>query len=141
MYFSVRNLKKSFHKNKLVLKNLSFSMNKGEILSFVGESGSGKSTFLNCISGLENIDSGTIILNEKILNGKGKTVRAQDRRIGHVFQDNPLFPHLTLLKNILFNLKKIDKKNLDEVISVSGLKIYSLDFHMSYQVEKNKEPV
>ena len=67
MYFSVRNLKKSFHKNKLVLKNLSFSMNKGEILSFVGESGSGKSTFLNCISGLENIDSGTIILNEKIL--------------------------------------------------------------------------
>ena len=67
MYFSVKNLKKSFHKNKLVLKNLSFSMNKGEILSFVGESGSGKSTFLNCISGLENIDSGTIILNEKIL--------------------------------------------------------------------------
>ena len=85
MYFSVRNLKKSFHKNKLVLKNLSFSMNKGEILSFVGESGSGKSTFLNCISGLENIDSGTIILNEKILSGKGRTVRAQDRRFFFFF--------------------------------------------------------
>lgn len=122
MYFSVKNLKKSFHKNKLVLKNLSFSMNKGEILSFVGESGSGKSTFLNCISGLENIDSGTIILNDKILNGNGKTVRAQDRRIGHVFQDYPLFPHLTLKKNILFNLKKINKKNLEEVIAASGLK-------------------
>ena len=122
MYFSVKNLKKSFHKNKLVLKNLSFSMNKGEILSFVGESGSGKSTFLNCISGLENIDSGTIILNDKILNGNRKTVRAQDRRIGHVFQDYPLFPHLTLKKNILFNLKKINKKNLEEVIAVSGLK-------------------
>ena len=122
MYFFVKNIKKSYRCDNPVLKNLSFSMSKGEILSFVGESGSGKSTFLNCISGLENIDSGTIILNEKILNGKGKTVRAQDRRIGHVFQDNPLFPHLTLIKNILFNLKKIDKKNFDEVITVSGLK-------------------
>ena len=56
MYFFVKNIKKSYNRDFPVLKNLSFSMSKGEILSFVGESGSGKTTFLRSVSGLEKLD-------------------------------------------------------------------------------------
>ena len=63
MFLKVKNLIKSYADNQPVLKKLNFHLQKGELLSFVGESGAGKSTFLKCLSGLEKIDSGEIILN------------------------------------------------------------------------------
>ena len=121
MYLEVKNLVKYYQKDVPVIKKLNFSVEKGEIISFLGESGSGKTTFLKCISGLETINSGTISLNNNILNNKNIFIKPQKRKIGFVFQDYPLFPHLNLKDNITFNLKSKYLKKLDYMISLTGL--------------------
>ena len=121
MYLEVKNLVKYYKEDSLIIKNLNFSVKKGEIISFLGESGSGKTTFLKCISGLEKINSGMISLNNKILNNGTVFVKPQERKIGFVFQDYPLFPHLNLKQNITFNLKDKYFKKFDYMISLTGL--------------------
>lgn len=121
MYLEVENLVKSYG-NNLVIKNLTFSIEKGQLISFVGESGSGKSTFLKCLSGLENINSGKVILNNKIINDKSLFVKPQRRKIGYVFQDYPLFPHLNIKENICFNLEKRYFKNFEDIVKLTNLK-------------------
>ena len=121
MYLEIKNLVKSYNINVNVIKDLSFSVNKGELISFVGESGSGKSTFLKCISGLEKINSGNIKLNNQTLNSKDVFVKPQNRKISYVFQDYPLFPHLNIKKNICFNLDKEYYKNLQKIIKLTNL--------------------
>jgi len=81
MYLEVKNLVKYYKEDSLIIKNLNFSVKKGEIISFLGESGSGKTTFLKCISGLEKINSGEITLNDKILNNGSVFVKPQERKI------------------------------------------------------------
>ena len=122
MYLEVENLVKSFG-NIPVIKNLTFSIEKGQLISFVGESGSGKSTFLKCLSGLENINSGKVILNNKIINDKNLFVKPQRRKIGYVFQDYPLFPHLNIRDNICFNLEKRYFKNFEHIVKLTNLKL------------------
>tara|TARA_B110000037_G_C17033485_1_gene470546 strand:+ start:17 stop:982 length:966 start_codon:yes stop_codon:yes gene_type:complete len=121
MYLEVKNLVKYYREETPVIKKLNFSVKKGEIISFLGESGSGKTTFLKCISGLEKINSGTISLNNNILNNRNIFIKPQKRKIGFVFQDYPLFPHLNLKENIIFNLKPKYIKKLDYMISLTGL--------------------
>ena len=121
MYLEVENLIKSYGNNP-VIKNLTFSIEKGQLISFVGESGSGKSTFLKCLSGLEDINSGKVILNDKIINDKNLFVKPQRRKIGYVFQDYPLFPHLNIKENICFNLEKKYFKNFNDVVKLTNLK-------------------
>ena len=121
MYLEVENLVKSYG-NNLVIKNLTFSIEKGQLISFVGESGSGKSTFLKCLSGLENINSGKVILNNKIINDKNLFVKPQRRKIGYVFQDYPLFPHLNIKENICFNLEKRYFENFEDIVKLTNLK-------------------
>ena len=121
MYLEVENLVKSYGNNP-VIKNLTFSIEKGQLISFVGESGSGKSTFLKCLSGLEDINSGKVILNDKIINDKNLFVKPQRRKIGYVFQDYTLFPHLNVKENICFNLEKRYFKNFNDVVKLTNLK-------------------
>ena len=115
MFLEVKDLIKSYDKNLPVLKKLNFQLQKGEFLSFVGESGAGKSTFLKCLSGLEKIDSGEIILNGKIINNHNTFLPPQQRKISYVFQDYALFPHLNIRDNICFNL---DAKYLPVIYGV-----------------------
>ena len=124
MYLEVKNLVKYYNKELPIIRKLEFSVKKGEIISFLGESGSGKTTFLKCIAGLEKIHSGSISLNNVVLNDKGVFVKPQDRKIGFVFQDYPLFPHLNLEENIVFNLDKKYHKNLDYILNLTGLKYF-----------------
>ena len=121
MHLKVNNLIKFYKKEHPLISSLNFSVEKGEIVSFLGESGVGKSTFLKCISGLEPINSGSIVLNEKVLNSKDIFVPPQKRNIGFVFQDYPLFPHLTLKENIVFNLEKRFLKKLDYMLDLTNL--------------------
>ena len=121
MHLKVNNLVKFYKKEDPLISSLNFSVEKGEIVSFLGESGVGKSTFLKCISGLEPINSGSIVLNEKVLNDKDIFVPPQKRNIGFVFQDYPLFPHLTLKENIVFNLEKRFLKKLDYMLDLTNL--------------------
>ena len=121
MHLKVNNLIKFYNKEQPLISSLNFSVEKGEIVSFLGESGVGKSTFLKCIAGLESINSGSIELNEKVLNNKDIFVPPQKRNIGFVFQDYPLFPHLTLKENIVFNLDKRFLKKLDYMLDLTNL--------------------
>ena len=122
MYLEVNNLVKYYKKENLIIKKLNFSVKKGEIISFLGESGSGKTTFLKCLAGLEMINSGSVRLNGRMLNDENHFVIPQKRNIGFVFQDYPLFPHLNLKDNILFNIDVINFEKLDYMLSLSGLK-------------------
>jgi len=121
MYLEVKNLVKSYNNSEIVINNLSFSVEQGQLISFVGESGSGKSTFLKCLSGLEIPNSGFISLNGEIINGDNVFVKPQNRKIGYVFQDYPLFPHLNIKENICFNLNDRYLKNFTKIIDLTNL--------------------
>ena len=122
MYLKVKNLVKHYSTEYPIIKDLSFSVDKGELISFLGESGSGKTTFLKCLAGLEKINSGYIELNGEILNNDIRFESPQKRKVGFVFQDYPLFPHLSLKNNITFNLEKKYHKNLDSILKLTGLR-------------------
>ena len=122
MFLKISDLKKYYNESEPLIRNLNFSVNKGEIVSFIGESGSGKTTFLKCLAGLEKINSGSIELNGKILNDDTTFVNPNLRKIGFVFQDYPLFPHINVLKNITINLEKSFFSKLDYILELTNLK-------------------
>lgn len=126
----VQNLSKTYGKGETrvdALKNVSFTMNKGEFAAVVGESGSGKSTLLNCIGGLETPTSGKIYINNDDIFKMKEQNRTIFRRrnIGFVFQSFQLIPELNVEQNIIFPIlldyKKPDKKDIDEILNVLGL--------------------
>ena len=115
----VENLKKTFNDNLEILKGISFSVQKGEVLSIIGPSGSGKSTLLRCISQLEDVTDGTITICGKKLVENGVYV---DKKLKHeiilksglVFQNFNLFPHYSVLKNVTEPQIQILKRTKDE---------------------------
>ena len=122
MFLRISDLKKYYNESEPLIRNLNFSVNKGEIVSFIGESGSGKTTFLKCLAGLEKINSGSIELNGTVLNDNSTFVNPNLRKIGFVFQDYPLFPHINVLKNITINLEKSFFSKLDYILELTNLK-------------------
>ena len=121
MYLDIQKLVKYYNKDNPIIKELDFSVKKGEFVSFIGESGSGKTTFLKCLAGLEKINSGRITLNNKVLNDKDVFIKPHLRKIGFIFQDYPLFPHLNVFDNIKINLKQSYFKNIDYYTGLLGL--------------------
>ncbi len=98
----VKNIKKNFGKTQ-VLKGISFSLEKGQVLAIIGSSGSGKTTLLRCLNFLETADQGEIIINGKVLTGKGlsdQQIRENRLHFGLVFQNFNLFPQYTALQNV-----------------------------------------
>ena len=121
MFLSIENLIKFYSKDDPLIKDLNFSVNKGEFVSFIGESGSGKTTFLKCLAGLEKINSGKIILNNRVLDDKTTFVKPNHRKIGFIFQDYPLFPHLSVLENLKINLDEQYEKNINYYVELTGV--------------------
>lgn len=121
MFLSIENLIKFYSKDDPLIKDLNFSVNKGEFVSFIGESGSGKTTFLKCLAGLEKINSGKITLNNRVLDDKTTFVKPNHRKIGFIFQDYPLFPHLSVLENLKINLDEQYDKNIKYYVELTGL--------------------
>jgi iron(III) transport system ATP-binding protein len=93
-----------------VVEDVSLDLEPGYITALLGGSGAGKSTLLRLFAGLEPVDSGEIRLGDDLLSAAGKTVRAEKRRIGLIFQDFALFPHLTAAQNVAFGLKSRGKE-------------------------------
>lgn len=119
----VNNLKKSFGTLQ-ILKGISFSVSQGEVLSIIGPSGSGKSTILRCISQLEDVTDGTIEICGQSLVENGKYADKKSRRnvilkSGLVFQNFNLFPHYSVLKNVMDPQIRVLKKSKEEAEKTS----------------------
>lgn len=121
----VKNIMKDFGTTG-VLKGISFSIEKGEIVAIIGSSGSGKSTLLRCLNFLERADSGEIIVDNEVIFKTGDDIKDEqilrEKRLhfGLVFQQFNLFPHLTVLKNVslaidLMAKEKLKKKTINKI--------------------------
>ena len=104
---------------KVGLGGVSLRVEEGQIGCLIGPSGSGKSTVLSCIAGLEPVNAGQISVGGRPLSAPGKTVPPEKRRVGMVFQDFALFPHLTVAENIRFGGK--NGAAVDEMCKLCGL--------------------
>ena len=108
-------LNKSYENGLKVLNDITFSLKKGEVVVIIGPSGCGKSTFLRCLNMLEPVDSGTIRFKDRVIDRANKDVYELRQKIGMVFQSYDLFPHLTILDNILLAPIKVQKRERSEV--------------------------
>lgn len=106
---------KSFDGAPPVLKDITFSIKKGEVVVIVGPSGCGKSTFLRCLNLLEHIDSGEIWLDGKHIHADEKNIHKYREKIGMVFQSYDLFPHKTVLENVMLAPMLVQKRNKEAV--------------------------
>ena len=98
-FVDITNVRKSFGDTE-VLKGVTINVEKGEIVTIIGRSGSGKSTLLRCINGLETINDGQIRINGETVHDKGTDLRKLREKVGIVFQQFNLFPHMTVEQNI-----------------------------------------
>ncbi len=148
-------LTKSFEPSEKVVDRVSFTVNRNEIFALLGPSGCGKTTTLRMIAGFEHADEGEVILNERTLTrngpaynrpesgaagaggdktaaGNGATsthseyLEPEERGIGFVFQDYALFPHLSVIRNVMFGLRKVPRKQREEraleILCMMGLR-------------------
>jgi iron(III) transport system ATP-binding protein len=120
----IQNISKSFG-DHLVVKNLNLSLQKGKIGCLLGPSGCGKTTVLRAIAGFDAIDSGRIIINDVVVSEEFWMIPPQNRQIGMVFQDYALFPHLNVIDNVGFGLRKMNKDQkliyVSELLELVGL--------------------
>ncbi|MEG1642357.1 MAG: amino acid ABC transporter ATP-binding protein [Synergistaceae bacterium] len=131
---TVKNLTKSFRKNE-VLKGITYTINKGEKIVVIGPSGSGKSTFLRCMNLLEEPTSGEVWLDGIMLNSPECDIDKQRQKMGMVFQQFNLFPHMTVLKNITYSpikLKLQTEKEAEENAKILLKRIGLEDKAQSY---------
>ena len=125
-YFEVRNVDFCVG-GKTKVKNVSFSIkNEGDVVCLLGPSGIGKTTILRTIAGLEKINNGSITINDKVISSNKNHLEPESRNISLAFQENSLFPHYNVEKNILIGAEKKNKKrkkiNPKEVIKLLNLK-------------------
>ncbi len=98
-----------------VIDGIDLSVSKGEVVVLIGPSGCGKSTLLRCINGLEPIDAGTVTLHGEPVVHNSRNLYKIRQKIGMVFQSYDLFPHLTVLKNIMLAPMKVQKRSKEEI--------------------------
>ncbi len=120
----LEHIKKSFGDNE-VLKDISMSVNKGEVIAIIGPSGGGKSTLLRCATLLETFDSGSLKYGEvcvaendanaKAVYGSSRIIKQAKSKFGLVFQNYNLFPHYSVLRNVMDAPIYVQKRNKDEV--------------------------
>ena len=116
----VKNLKKQYGDN-VILKNINLYIDKGEVVSLIGPTGSGKSTILRCITDLESITSGEILIEGNNLTDKNvdkKIKKEMLLKTGMVFQTFNLFPHMSVRNNIVRTLKLVKNMNTEKAESI-----------------------
>lgn len=127
---NVENIRKSYGKTE-VLKDISFSLKKGEVLAIIGSSGSGKTTLLRCLNFLETPGNGKISVNDKVLFDSNDSSAKSDSEIrkrrlhfGLVFQSFNLFPQYTVIENIMLAPKLAVKEQIKQTGEYMGAKSY-----------------
>ena len=111
---SVRHLKKAFG-DHVIFADFNMDVRKGEVVVVIGPSGCGKSTLLRCLNGLEPIQGGEILLDGEPVLRESKSITRMRQKIGMVFQSYELFPHKTILENILLAPMKVQKRPRSDV--------------------------
>ena len=114
---------KSYSGTAEAVKDVDLTVYYGEILVLLGPSGCGKTTLLRLVAGLEEPTNGTLALGGQLVSTTGKFIKPENRKVGMVFQDYALFPHLNVQKNIEFGLDSSTKssKTVEEIINLVGL--------------------
>ena len=131
MFLKIKNLTFFHRKDALVLNKINLNIDKGEYVSILGSSGSGKTTLLRVIAGLEKQDGGSIMMDNEIISNESIMIAPEKRNIGLVVQDKALFPHLNVIKNIMFGIRnQSNKQNTANDI----MKLFKIEKH------KNKFP-
>ena len=110
----IENLVKRFDDNT-VLDGITLTVHEGEVLVIVGPSGCGKSTLLRCINGLESIQGGSITYRGEAVDGKSAEIAKIRQKIGMVFQSYELFPHMSILENVVISPVLVQKRDRREV--------------------------
>ncbi|MDW8801880.1 amino acid ABC transporter ATP-binding protein [Clostridium sp. A1-XYC3] len=112
----IKNLHKEYAQ-KEILRGIDLNIHKGEVVVVLGPSGCGKSTLLRCLNGLESIQGGSIEFSGKSLTDKNVNWQEVRQKIGMVFQSYDLFPHMTVIQNILLGPMKVQKRPMDEIMT------------------------
>ena len=121
-----------------VLKGINMDVEQNKVHSILGASGSGKSTLLQCINGLEKIQKGKILVDEIEVNDKKTNLNSLRKKIGIVFQQFNVFPHLTTLENVTLALKTVLKKNKKEAKEIAEQQIQKIGLSDKMNVYPSK---
>jgi iron(III) transport system ATP-binding protein len=107
----------------VVLTDVDLSVEPGEIVALLGPSGCGKTTLLRSIAGLESVDSGEIIVGDRLVSSMDVSIAPEKRRVGMVFQDWALFPHMSVAKNVGYGLDRNERAEgrIEEALAMVGL--------------------
>lgn len=121
----LRSISCAYDPSRPAVRDISFSVREGEILCLLGPSGCGKTTILRAIAGFERVQSGDILLSGRVVSSPSETVPTEHRRVGMVFQEYALFPHLPVADNIAFGLSHLPRAErrrlVDEMLCLTGL--------------------
>ena len=113
-----------YYDRRATLTQLNLNLQEGEIGALIGPSGAGKSTVLNCIAGLEPVTAGEIHIGDKLMSSVSVHIPAEQRRVGMMFQDSALFPHLDVRTNIAFGLSgnpRQQQQRVSELLEICQL--------------------
>ena len=125
-FLKIKDLTFSHEEGSQILNNANLDIGMGDFISILGPSGSGKTTLLRLIAGLDIQDSGSIIIENKIIADKEVMIPPEKRNVGLVVQDKALFPHLNVTKNIMFGIR--DLKNKEQLTS-DIMKLFKINKH------------
>lgn len=121
----LRSVSCAYDPSRPAVQNISFSIQEGEILCLLGPSGCGKTTILRAIAGFEPVRSGQIFLSDRLVSSSSETVPTEERRVGMVFQEYALFPHLRVADNIAFGLHQLARaeraSRVQAMLQLTGL--------------------
>jgi len=115
-FLEIRSVEKAFGENK-VLKGVDLTVNEHEVICLIGASGSGKSTLLRCINGLETIDAGGIVVDGRPVTQDWAELDVLRSFVGIVFQSFNLFPHMTVLENVLLGPRRVLKLSNEDALA------------------------
>ena len=121
----IKDLSHFYVKGKNVLSNVSLELEEGEVLSILGPSGCGKTTLLRIIAGLEKETGGSVLMNDQIISDHFHTVLTENRDVGLVVQERALFPHLTIINNVMFGV--VGSKSERHATAMRLLKLFKVE--------------
>jgi iron(III) transport system ATP-binding protein len=121
----LRSVSCAYDPRRPAIRDISFSAREGEILCLLGPSGCGKTTVLRAIAGFEPVRSGEIFLSGRLVSSSSEMIPTEERRVGMVFQEYALFPHLRVADNIAFGLHRLSRaertRQVQEMLRLTGL--------------------